>query len=157
MICSIHDACVSLVMITCLPYLSIWASHHCIPDRPLRNECSCLLESSPTIIVMLSSGCAQRGSSEAEALMADQAAYREQVLANLQDDRRARQKSGSGSLESTPERPDKVADPEAIASYRDRKHGHVHSNDDWKVNPEYVPVQFDGSLDGARKSYKEEE
>ena len=156
MICSIHDACVSLFMITCLPYLSIWGSQHCIPDSHLSDDMGRLLESSPTITVMLSSGCAQRGSSEAEALKADQAAYREQVLANLQDDRRARQRTGSGSLESTPEGPDKVADPEAIASYRDRKHGQVYSNDDWKVNPNYVPVQFDGSLDGARKSYKEE-
>ena len=142
-------------MMPCLPHVSIWASHCCIPDRHLDSERSRLLKSSPTI-VMLSSGCVQRGSSEAEALKADQAAYREQVLANLQDDRRARQNKGSGSLKLSPERPDQVADPEAIASYRDSKHGQVQSNDDWKVNPEYVPIQFDGSPRGARESYKEE-
>lgn len=85
-------------------------------------------------------------------MKADQAAYREQILANLQDDRRRRQSSNASSLDHVS---DEAANPEAIASYRDRKHGHVTKNEDWKVEPEYVPIN-EKTMEGARDSYKED-
>ena len=90
----------------------------------------------------------QRDSSASSAMKSEQAAYREQVLANVEDDRRSRQ--GNSEPQSA-----NFSDPETLGGYRDRKLGPATVEKEWKENQsEYVPIHYDNTMQGARDSYE---